>query len=153
MQKLTIFIIAFLLSGCVGVATMHNPEKKHEELNFKLMGRGFLFDYQEKNHNYSKSDVIEIWGKPDNKEVRGSVEYWRYKQEGLAWAGVIPMIVIPIPLVVPVGRNSVTLGFNGNELVSATSQYRDGSLAVCGVFLMDQPSGFKFGCFTGSEES
>lgn len=116
MQTLTIFIIAFLLSGCVGVATMHNIEKKHEDLNFKLMGRGFLFDYQEKNHNYSKSHVIEIWGEPDSKEVGSSVEYWRYKQEGLAWAGVIPMIVIPIPLVVPVGRNSVTWGLKAMNL-------------------------------------
>lgn len=150
-QKLTLIVIIFLLSGCVGVATMHNPEKKHEDLKFKLMGRGFLFDNQEENHNYSKSDVVEVWGQPDSKEVSGNVEYWRYKQGVLAWAGVIPMIVIPIPLVAPVGKNSVTLGFIGNELVSATSQYRHGSLAVCGMFLMDNPSGLKFGCFTGSE--
>ena len=153
MHKLTILIVAFLFSGCVGVATMHNSEKKYDDLNFKLMGRGFLFDDQEENHNYSKSDVIEIWGQPDSKDIRGNVEYCRYKQESLAWAGVIPMVVIPIPLVVPVGNNSVTLGFIDNELVSATSLYRDGSLAVCGAFLMDHPSGFKFGCFTGSEES
>ena len=130
---------------------MYNPERNHEDLKFKLMGRGFLFDYKEKNHNYSKSDVVEAWGQPDSKDLIGNTEYWQYKQDSLAWAGIIPMVVIPIPLVVPVGKNSVTLGFAGDELISATSQDREGSLAVCGMFLIDHPSGFKFGCFTGSK--
>ncbi|QUN05561.1 hypothetical protein KDN34_15440 [Shewanella yunxiaonensis] len=67
MKKLAILIMTVLLSGCVGVATMYNPETNHEDLKFKLMGRGVLFDYKEKNHNYSKSDVVAAWGQPDSK--------------------------------------------------------------------------------------
>lgn len=131
---------------------MRNPEITHINLQFKLMGRGYLFDYKEEDHNYQKFDVLQAWGEPDAKKVGGEIEYWIYKQDSLAWAGLIPMVIIPIPLVVPVGKNSVTLGFSGDELVSAVSQDRDGAGGVCGMFLMDHPSGLKFGCFSLSDE-
>ena len=127
---------------------MHNENTELDHLEFKLGGKGFLNPYVKENQKYTKKSVLEIWGEPDSKVVEGSIEIWRYNQEGFAWAGLIPIVIIPIPLVAPVGKNGVVLSFNGNELIKASEDRREGGVAMCGWFLMDHPSGFKFGCFS-----
>ena len=148
-------MIGFLLSSCAGVMTMHNTDRELEHMKFTLGGKGFLNTYVDENQNYTKQEVLEVWGQPESKETEGLFEKWRYNQDSLAWAGVIPMFIVPIPLVAPVGKNGVVLTFEGDSLVKASEEYRDGGVAMCGWFLMDHPSGFKFGCFSdfGEEES
>lgn len=138
--------LATFLSGCIGIVTLHNPEIERDDLNFKLAGRGFISDYNEVNYRYTKSQLLGAWGAPNNVTRNGDIEYLQYKQRGLAWAGIVPVVIIPLPLVVPVGKNGVIFGFNNEQLISVKSQSRHGILALCGMFLMDEPSGFKFGC-------
>ena len=144
MRNMLVIGMCLLLSGCAGVLVMHNPKKTHDSDEFRLMGRGYI-SAKRAHSGYQKADVLKAWGEPDSKKIKRGVEYWRYEQ-GLAWAGLIPVLVVPVPLVLPVGKNSATLAFSGDELVSAVSRDRDMSGGMCGWFLMDEPSSTKFGC-------
>ena len=150
MRLIILLTAVFLLSGCVGVGvmTMHNPDTELDSLEFKLGEKGFLNPHVRESQKYTKEDVLVLWGEPDSKAVDGAVEEWRYNREGLAWAGLIPVVIIPIPLVAPVGKNGVVLSFNGNELIKAKENNREGGMAMCGWLLMDHPSGFQFDCFS-----
>ena len=137
--------MCLLLSACAGVLVMHNPKTTHDSKQLELMGRGYISGDGERS-SYQKADVLQAWGEPDSKKTRGEIEYWRYEQDSLAWTGLVPVLVIPVPLVVPVGQNHAILGFSGGELVSAVSRDRDMAGGMCGMFLMDHPAGLKFGC-------
>src|SRR5689334_23792220 len=54
------------------------------------------------------TEVIARWGQPDNQSVDGNATTLVYKR-GFTWAGVVPMIIIPLPLVIPVGTKSTSL--------------------------------------------
>ena len=108
--------------------------------------RGYISAEVEEEHSgYLKADVLKAWGQPDSKKLKGEIEYWRY-EHGLAWAGLIPVLIVPVPLVLPVGKNGATLAFSGDELVSAVSRDRDMAGGMCGWFLMDVSPGLQFFC-------
>lgn len=148
MRVIGIAVLMLLLSGCAGVMTVHNPDTEIKDLNFKLASKGFLNTDATENSNYTKKSVLEIWGKPDSIKVNGAKEQWKYNQTGLAWAGLIPVIIVPIPLLVPVGKNGVVLVFQDELLISAIKNQREGNIAMCGYFLMDDSSGSKGFCFS-----
>lgn len=150
LRSLLFVVIGILLTGCAGIVTMHNSETDHEDLNFTLGGKGYLSFYKKETKNHTKQAIREAWGEPDKISNNDKYEVWRYDQGGFAWAGIIPILIIPIPLIAPVGKNSVTFNFNGDELASVSSEKREGGIAICGLFLMDHPSGLKFGCTSGS---
>lgn len=147
MRNILVLGMCLLLSACAGVLVMHNPKVTQDSQQLKLMGRGYISVGKEQV-SYQKADVRQAWGEPDSKKIKGEIEYWRYEQNGLAWAGLVPVLVIPIPLVVPVGKNGATLGFSGDELVSAVRQDRDVAGGMCGLFLIDHPSSLKFNCLS-----
>jgi uncharacterized protein YceK len=137
-------VLSVLLSGCVGVITMHNPEKSYNANDVKLGNRGWCCSaYQPIS---TKSEVLAIWGEPDKKWSEAGTEKWLYKQSSLSWAAVIPVIILPIPLGVPTGHNTTTLSFRAEKIVSATSSDREGLIAVCGLFPNDVNSKWNFHC-------
>lgn len=151
MRRIFVIGMCLLLTACAGVVVIHNPKKNYDGMQFKLMGRGYISGSEERI-SYQKADVLQAWGEPDSKKAKGEIEYWRYEQDGLAWAGLVPVLVIPVPLVVPVGKNHATLGFSGDELVSAVRKDRTPAGGMCGMFLMDQPSSLKFACLSLSDD-
>lgn len=66
----------------------------------------------------SKEDLLKAWGPPDERLVEAGQERWVYR-DGLQWNGVFifPGIIIPIPLVIPVGWNTFTIEFQ-EDMVS-----------------------------------
>jgi len=65
----------------------------------------------------TKADLLRLWGAPKRTYSKDGKEYWVYN-ESIAWRGIIPtFVVIPIPLVLPVGHNETTVELNG-EVIS-----------------------------------
>jgi hypothetical protein len=92
-----------LLSGCIGGLFVY-PKKIP------------VGEYK----RYAKcAELIASWGQPDHQSVDGSATTLVYKM-GYKWAGVMPMIIIPIPLVIPVGRNSTSLVCEDGVLIGAS---------------------------------
>lgn len=102
--------------GCLGVAFNgnHYGSTSTPRISSKP---GHLLEGSDA-HAVSDTEVRRAWGEPDEitKPGDGS-ELWTYTG-GLRWNGVLLFVVIvPIPLLVPVGREQVTLRFRGGEAV------------------------------------
>src|SRR5689334_6853241 len=65
--------------------------------------------FEGKTENPSASWLEEHWGQPSRiKQVTRpeQFELWTYKF-GKRWCGIMPCIIVPIPLLLPVGRDRV----------------------------------------------
>lgn len=82
--------------------------------------------------NVTPDSLIAIWGAPDYQRVENGLSTLSYKH-GLAWRGIVMFIVLPVPLVIPLGHNAATFVFNDDKLVHV--EYVDNELdaAVCGL--------------------
>jgi hypothetical protein len=80
----------------------------------------------------SQAQFRNAWGEPKKKGVKDGQEYWVYN-DGLAWRGLVIFVIIPIPLLAPVGHNEVTLHFEHEKLTRIDHEYGYGSYAICGL--------------------
>lgn len=135
------------LSGCVGVITIHNPTTHYDAASIKLGGKGYCCSGVNDPVS-TKAEIIQSWGQPDKQWTKGNSEMWQYFRDGLSWAGIMPVLVIPVPLLVPTGRHSTTFIFTDDKLTSV--EVVDGKMfmALCGLFLMDHGPNY-FGCHAG----
>jgi len=97
----------------------------------------------------SKEDLVKAWGQPDEKLVEHGRERWVYR-DGLRWNGVFifPGIIIPIPLVIPVGWNTFTIEFQEDmvsTIVTVVNEVKGG--AACTFVLVHGG----VGCFYGKD--
>jgi hypothetical protein len=88
--------------------------------------------------------LIDMWGQPDNERFERGFRTLTYRQ-GLAWRGLTIFVIIPIPLLLPLGHNNAKLIFQSDRLVHV--EYVDNELdaAICGLH-SEGPNGF--GCIT-----
>ena len=135
-RSLSSILICMTLSGCMalGVATFGSS---HGEVNnpraiLAWDGSRVIPDW-DCAEPMPSARLLEEWGEPDSRQhLPGGSEHWTYVA-GLRWAGaVICVVVLPLPLVLPVGRENVTFVIENRLVVGAesnTTQYG----AFCGV--------------------
>jgi len=73
---------------------------------------------------YSRDDILILWGKPDSKYSKNGIEYWKYKNE-INFSGLLIGIIVPIPIMIPVGYNYTILAFNEYNLESISYELSD----------------------------
>jgi hypothetical protein len=111
-------LLALLIAspGCLGVASFgnHSGSASTPQISSKP---GHLLEGSAA-HVVSDTEVRSAWGEPDEVTSLGDgTEQWTYVG-GLRWNGVVLVVVfVPIPLLVPVGREQVTIRFRGGESV------------------------------------
>jgi hypothetical protein len=88
------------------------------------------------------SKLIEMWGTPENDEVVNGIRNIVYDQSR-AWRGVVVFIIVPIPLLVPLGHNEAHFSFQNDQLVHVEYTENQLTAAVCGLH-SEGPNGF--GC-------
>jgi hypothetical protein len=83
-----------------------------------------------------------MWGLPETDKVVNGLRIITYHQS-LAWRGLVVFVIVPIPLLVPLGHNEAQFSFQETRLVHV--QYTENRLnaAVCGNH-SEGPNGF--GC-------
>ncbi|MDH2916272.1 MAG: hypothetical protein PXX77_05265 [Gallionella sp.] len=91
--------------------------------------------------NLRCSEILSIWGEPHRAWQNGIESSLVYKH-GLVWAGIMPIVFVPIPLALPVGRKSTTLECVDDVLMKVYGTETGAVAAYCGV-LSEQP---KYGC-------
>jgi hypothetical protein len=129
------------LSGCVGIGFVHSKVDEYD---------GFLLGPKPEvrgggNVGITQADVKSQWGTPDKIEDGATAKQrWIY-YDGLSWAGVIPMIGIGIPLLVPSGRDYVEMVFDGDKAFRARRSRTGWSGFICGF--LDE-GGVQKGCAT-----
>lgn len=95
----------------------------------------------------SKEHLLKAWGPPDDKLVEDGRERWIY-HDGLRWNGffIFPGIIIPIPLVIPVGWNTFTIDLQEDtvsSIVTVVNEIKGGG--ACTFVLVHGGVGCHFG--------
>ena len=118
-----------MISGCVGISNIKSVKK--EDMTQLYSTKGYV-SYSSDN-NYTSSEVIFLWGKPDKVFIKNNSEYWTYNREVAVRGILIWVIIIPIPLIIPNGYRTTTLVFD-KETVSKVI-YEDTRLPTtsCGL--------------------
>ncbi len=118
-----------MISGCVGISNIKSVNK--EDMTQLYSTKGYVSYFSD--NNYTSSEIISLWGKPDKVFIKNNSEYWIYNREVAVRGILIWVIIIPIPLIIPNGYRTTTLVFD-KETVSKVI-YEDTRLptASCGL--------------------
>ncbi len=132
---LAIFCLSLVLYGCVGAAMLYKDTVPYNSDIILLSEKGYVKSIKPSGDPsiHKTKDVLERWGPPDKKEIDGTMEVWTY-HHGITFSGVWLMVVIvPIPLVVPVGREDTFLYFTDNTLTKVEREYGRAPGVACGL--------------------
>jgi hypothetical protein len=134
MLKRMIVCVATQLSGCVGFGVFYKAPEEIKIDTVKISNglRGEIYDYGVTPTSYTKADIRQVWGEPDAITLTGGTEKWLYKGK-LSWGGVMVIaIVVPVPILVPVGRDSTELIFTGELLTGVVTDREKRFSFFCG---------------------
>lgn len=123
-----VFFVAITQSGCIGLIVNTPGECKNEtpftRVHDIFWGRPPQFKLSlSSNHVASKvqtpkrstkAEFLKDWGKPDEIiSSSGNVETWIYNKK--LWCGVMPVVILPVPLILPVCDGFDRIEFKDNE--------------------------------------
>jgi len=148
---LFIMSVMIMLSSCVGIAVMSHSKQVTDNEDPNLVGCfyehniGFAaFCNSEKASLRTIENIIKFYGPPKKRYSKEGLDYLVYNED-FVWRGIFPMIIIPIPLIIPIGHHETILVFDNNKLIKITKEFDEMWGAFCGYNL---DSG-KFGCTAG----
>lgn len=135
MRVCIVIVMAFWVSGCAGLvlerfenrtATLESP--KLAEQKGKVWGSG--------NEQYNKTDIVALWGEPDNKRTTDNNEQWVY-QFAKAKKGFFALVlIVPLPLTYDDGFEQITLNFDDDILQSVQFRYHYQKSSGCMVVML-----------------
>lgn len=142
---MVILVAPLVLSGCVGLS--HNLKTKTEVCyeHCLIYREHTIENLKMHNRNTIESSVSELksfLGTPDEINVLDEgVTEWTYY--GSTWLGVVPIVLIPIPLMLPVGKEQVRFRFNGDSFHSFEDSYNPYEVNFCSLVpVLSDPYGF-----------
>src|SRR3974390_105990 len=101
---------------------------------------------------YTPDILRKYWNGPDLvSHGAGSDEIWTYKSR-LIWKGVVPFVIVPIPLILPVAREKVCLTLRDGDVVSGSTTRSHTAGGTYGVILTPDGSG-RWGVMSWNEDS
>lgn len=144
-----------MLQGCVGLGAWTLGTRSESSDHAKIGQARGAIDIRKAGTQADLTTVKELrtqWGEPDRIESRDDgKEEWIYNTGGLRWAGmVLYLIVIPLPAMIPVGTQDISLLIHDGHIEQATRRdwaFKAG--AYCGFFGMMYGG---LGCGTGTFE-
>jgi hypothetical protein len=90
---------------------------------------------------YTPDLLRKYWNRPDLvTHGAGAEEIWTYKTR-LIWKGVIPFVIVPIPLILPVEREKVCLTLRDGHVVSASTTKSHVAGATYGMYMSPEGGG------------
>lgn len=143
-------VVPSLLCGCVGIGMSYTQTAASDDV--VLAGQRGMLIYRVKDPAFrpiEKCAVLRGWGPPDEVSRESATETLRYNHD-LRWNGVVVWLILPIPLMVPVGRNYVDLTFEADRLVRVATKGENGSGFLCPV--LKNPHTLEIGCAVEREQ-
>jgi hypothetical protein len=114
------FVLAtfsLFLSACVGVSSFVEVDvDKERNLEYERAGKQFVYI------GASKNDIMARQGAPDSYELFSNENTWVYEY-GMngSWCGIMPFLIIPVPLLLPVcNEGDVKFTFENDVVIKAT---------------------------------
>jgi len=134
-------LILLNLTSCVGYGVLSGSKNICDPFDPKCSP----YSYRD------KSDILEQLGNPDKIFVDNNNEYWvyhkhcRYCPKQLAFRGIILGLIVPVPLVLPIGYNNVTFKFDKDKSIKTVTYEKTKDTAfLCGLILAGHA---EFGCY------
>ena len=135
MKKLSIVCLGLLLQGCVGLAVGTYGTFEDEKSSVSISSKRNELSYGSNATTVTKETLVSSWGEPDAIERIGSCEVVTY-HDGYSWSGVGAFVVfLPVPLMVPSGKDESRFYFVDDQFVRLVSEYGEvtGALGyMCG---------------------
>ena len=141
MYRILCLSLFMMLSGCAGVGVLYPHDWAEVESPMIGSTRGHFFRNTDKSIQFTCSQVVDLWGEPDDVIEEDGLKQLVYTH-GLVFAGVMPFIVIPIPLALPVGSEKDVVECANGVVKRAYKVGTELSAAYCGM-TSEKPS---FGC-------
>ena len=144
MRIILTLILTLHLSGCVGLAVGSYGTFENKKDNFTLSVERNKFGFATNSQVYSEEQLIKLWGEPNEKYTEGNCSVLSY-HDGYNWSGVGAFVlIVPIPLVVPSGKDETKFYFINNQSVAAISEYGE-IVSMFGYMCGSNECGFKAG--------
>ncbi|MBS0370943.1 MAG: hypothetical protein JSS57_17305 [Proteobacteria bacterium] len=126
-----------LLTACVGAGVISSQTETPKRATLaKSRGNIVLLAPNTSAPTTDKTAVRKGWGEPDRIEPRGELERWIYNKD-VAWTGVLLFaVIVPIPLLVPVGHDHLAIDFRNDVLVNIEARGQESRLAFCAMPLL-----------------
>lgn len=126
-QAIPYLLLFLLVQGCVGIGVQktQNQDYPNPQISTRACALGLKYHGAERvdSSTYTAAWLQEHWGKPSRitrDETGSQTETWTYKF-GPIWNGVTPVVLVPVPLIVPVGREQIHFVLQDGHVVSAKS--------------------------------
>lgn len=123
----SLMILTF--SGCVGIGTVYSEKKITSTA--ATLEHGTIYG----SKSPTKDKIIAFHGEPDKKIIDGNHETWYYKK-GLAWGGIVPVVIIPIPLLLPYGYKETIIQIENDQQISIESDETKSPTFMCSAIPM-----------------
>jgi hypothetical protein len=144
--------LCLLVQGCVGAGVLkkHTRMVADPEIPEHAYPALYPVDRSKATNTvvYTSEWLEAHWGKPVSVTHAGTDnldEIWTYKFRSI-WEGILPVVVIPIPIALPVEREKVRFVLHEGRVISATQSTRQ---TVGGAFgFVAGPCGAHFGPFS-----
>lgn len=142
-RKIFVILLAALNSGCAFVSIESNATRFINNPPLTIERAKLDCDKLENSatrsmtiSNVTKQQLKDTWGKPDNIEIINNIERWTYKTDW-RWNGLWGVfVVIPVPLVIPTGHESMIVEISNGLVQSAEVHYQLGRELGCGFVLI-----------------
>ena len=136
----TLMLILLVSQGCVGFAVYHNKSTNIQQPfvadKADIHGVSKQSSSAATNHlMYTSSWLENHWGKPASVSIAANdpgAEIWTYRF-GHSLYGAMPVLIVPIPLILPLGREKVLFCIRQDRVVSAERVEGDWSGAMAGL--------------------
>ena len=130
MQYIISLIVILLFNNCVGIGIVygHNYEAEYDE-EYKPYNRYNQIDCNKTNEI---NKLTYTYGKPQIETQENGVEKYTFK-EWFVFRGIVPMLIIPIPILFPIGYNEHIMLFEGNKCLSYKYEYTTWEGFACGI--------------------
>ena len=118
------------MTGCVGIGNIVSEEKN---VQFNPALKEGTISSSIKPKHFTKEDLTSLWGEPSQQIVADDGrEGWVYNNR-MAWGGAIVWVIIPVPLVAPIGYRSTTVYFDNNMTNDALYEYSRTPTKMCSL--------------------
>ncbi|WP_144391514.1 hypothetical protein [Pleionea sediminis] len=120
------------LTGCIGFGATYSGTEVIEkpQLSSRYSDKKIL-ESTEESELLTKDDVLEAFGKPTEVTTKDTLEVLYYEGER-EWCGLIPVVIVPIPLFLPVCETYKRFTIENDVVIKAEIKSTDGWLAYCG---------------------
>ncbi len=147
-----IFLLVLLMSinGCVGIHLSYKTEKESWMIPTHNVKGWSISEKIKKDYVYSKKEIVDLLGEPRKSWMKDGYEYLSYGRGEWRFSGAVIYIIIPIPLLLPVGTKDEIVVLKNDRLEKVIRIGTDTYFVGC--VLTKWEKNFHPTCFVGDKE-